>query len=492
MTHTTHACNYVDYKWADQNEARYFFNDIFIEARHIVRQHRSWFLRETKNAHLHPAVYDMMDEYRPDNWQQLLLEWPHKSETDPNRLAYTRDERAGEADKQVITTIGKYLTRHFSHAPDHLVRDLVAKYTYGGNIAILTDTAGIVHAVMNGPNSCMSKDFELRCEDGTTRHPYAVYDPALGWGMAVRREGDAILGRALVFTSPDDPDTKTFVRSYKRERDSSSHSGADEAIEIHLKGLGYEKGSRWPCGTPLRAYELRDGDYLMPYIDGGTQSVTEPDCDGLMHIDSDGDISASQTDGTAEIGGRCTCEDCGARMHEDNAHSVGYDSDRTVCDTCIDDYTHVTGRRGNDYYVPNCEAVEVGGNYYDSEYLSDNDIVQLHDGDYVRNDDAVYIESEGEYYPSESEDVCYDEYNGQYELYDNCVQLHDGDFCRKDDAWKCAATGNMYDDSTAHVTIDGEMYHPDDAPEQDDEDDADDEAAPAAEATPAPAPAITN
>ena len=105
--------------------------DTFMQAADIVHEHRAWFRRETRKYKLHPVVEAALDVCRPDDWHQLLLEWPHMAESDPARLAYTRDERSGEADRQTVTTIGKYLTRHFSEMTDHKVRDLAALYGSG-------------------------------------------------------------------------------------------------------------------------------------------------------------------------------------------------------------------------------------------------------------------------------------------------------------------------------------------------------------------------
>jgi hypothetical protein len=113
--------------WKSAYEAHQFMDYIFLQAARIVGdgahervspgnyrlvvQPREWFNQQYRRHHLHQAVFDMMTEYRyrPQDWQQLLLEWPHKSITDPNRLAYTRDERSamhgGDSDiKAVITT----------------------------------------------------------------------------------------------------------------------------------------------------------------------------------------------------------------------------------------------------------------------------------------------------------------------------------------------------------------------------------------------------
>jgi hypothetical protein len=48
------------------------------------------------------------------------------------------------------------------------------------------------------------------------------------------------------------------------------------------------------------------------------------------------------------------------------------------------------------------------------------------------------------------------------------VQLHNDEWALETDAWKCYATSDWYlHDDVEPVTVDGETYHPDDAPEQD-------------------------
>lgn len=412
---------------------------------------RAWFTREYRAHRLHPAVYELMQEYFLAGWQQLLLEWPHKSSTDPNRLAYTRDERAGEADRQVVTTIGKYLTRHFVGVPDNVIRDIVAKHTYGGSIELTHNLERMIEAVSSGPSSCMTRDFGIKCDDGQRRHPYAVYDPSLGWGMAIRTEGDEVLGRCLVWTDPDDESNRGFVRSYKRERGYSSHTGRDEAIDVYLTSLGFTRWSEWQDDTPLMEYSLSGGGYLMPYIDGGTQTV---DKDSFT-IHCNGDLQCSNTNGITNCHDH-ECEDCGAGFNDGDGYWVGRHEDRHICDSCCDDnYTYVYGRNGHQYYVHNDNYVCVGDEYYDVDYLSDNNIVELANGDYADIDDAVYVESADAYYPCDDDDVCYAEDSGRHELTEDC--------------WRCAESGNWYTDDTDCVEVDGEKYHPDNAPETNDE-----------------------
>lgn len=425
---------------------------------------REWFKQQYRRHRMHPAVGKMFELYKPADWQRVILEWPHKSITDPNRLAYTRDEKSamhdGDSDKKaVVTTIGKYMTRHWPDVPSNIIRDIVAEHTYGGSIEITTDLKRMVSVVSNGPRSCMSSSFDIECERGVERHPYAVYDPSLGWSMAVRCEGDEVLGRCLIWTDPDDADRKGYVRSYKRERSERAHSGADEAIEAHLNGQGYTKWRAWRDGSRLMKYETRRGGYLMPYIDGGTQRVHDAG-DGF-EIAEDGDYDASNTGGTINQY-EYTCEDCGAGFNDGDGYWTGVHEEHHVCDSCRDDnYTYAYSRRGNQYYINSADVIEVDGEYYHEDYLSDNGIVELHDGDYAHQDNAVYIESADEYYLHDDDAICYTEDTNEYELKDNC--------------WECTESGNWYTDGTDSVEVDGDLYHPDNAPEVDDDNGEEDE-----------------
>lgn len=436
---------------------------------------RSWFIQQHRRHTLHPAVVKMLELYKPADWQRVVLEWPHKALTDPNRLAYTRDEKSamheGDSDKKaLVTSIGKYLTRHWPDVPSDLIRDIVAQYTYGGAITITTDSKRMIEVVNGGPRSCMSNSFDIECDDGVDRHPYAVYDPSLGWSMAIRAEGDEVLGRCLIWTDPDDPAEKGYVRSYKRERDERSHSGADEAIESYLNGRGYTKWRAWRHGTPLMKYPLRRNGYLMPYIDGGVQRVTD-DGDEFT-IDDSGEFDASNTSGTINSH-EYTCEDCGAGFNDGDGYWVGIHDEHHVCDSCCNDhYTYCYSRRGNQYYIHNDDVTEVNGESYDTDYLDDNNIVELHDGEYEERDNAVWIESSDEYYHCDDEDICYAEDSNQHEL--------------KDDCWQCEESGNWYTEDTDYVEVDGDKYHPDHAPETDDETEDEDEVETAVEAEPTP------
>jgi hypothetical protein len=442
-----------------------WYDNTFLVAMQIVLCHRDWFHREVNKYRLHPSVKRLLvDDYRPRDWHQLLLEWPHVAQTDTTRLAYTRDERAGDANRQVMTTVGKYLTRHFD-LPDHIIRDAVALYAGGTDTYKLLRTVDeMVHAVNNGPHSCMcweGRDF-IRCSDGEHRHPYAAYDPQYGWHMAVRiaPNGD-IVGRALLNTYDGE---NYWVRSFGKQ-EGSSYSYTDERLEAWLKERGYVRWNYWHDGAQLAYIPIRNG-FLAPYLDGDTTHASL--YGDTLTIDESGDYEMRNTDGTPDQQGRFTCPDCGERCNEDDMRSVGYHGDHTVCESCVDsDYTYVTGRRGEDYYVPNGDAVEADGDWYDSDYLDDNDIVELANGDYAHTNNAVRCDDDDEWYHIDDSDIIHCEYDDKCHHINNCVETVDHGWVHEDDAWQCEGSDRYYSDSTDYVIVDGGKYHPDHTPAQD-------------------------
>jgi hypothetical protein len=439
----------IQYVWYSERES-------FVRKRFEQYNGRDWHTYLQARHDFHPAVWEAINHARPIDWHQLVLEYPHKAESDTNRLAYTRDERAGEADKQTVTTIGKYLMRHFD-LPDHTVRDIVAKHTCNDTMKFVHSMDEMVNGVQNGPHSCMRWENRsgVTCRDGIRRHPYEVYDPKYGWHMALRVDANGIInGRALCVT---DDEISYWVRSYKR---GDSYSYTDEVLEAWLKAQGYEKRSEYREGQKLALYPT-SGAFLAPYIDGDERRVVQHS-DHLC-VSCDGDFDCDETGGQPGHNG-CTCDDCGDRISEGEGDWVHIHEETHVCDSCIDDYTYAVSRRGNHYYIRNAEVVAVGEDWYDVNYLSDNEIITLEDGEYAHQDDAVYVESAGEYYLNDDDRIVCDR-DGNWQLVDDCQQLADNTWALEHECWCCAGSGNWYlNDEDDYVEIDGEQYHPDHAP----------------------------
>jgi hypothetical protein len=84
--------------------------------------------------------------------------------------------------------------------------------------------------------------------------------------------------------------------------------------------------------------------------------------------------------------------------------------------------------------------------YYDEDYLDDNEIVCLENGDYESLDNAVEVS--GEWYHVDDERITRAEDTDEYALTADC--------------WQCAESGNMYtDDCEDYTEYEGERYHDD-------------------------------
>jgi hypothetical protein len=450
-----------------EREVRYTPDGIRFAEPYIARPARQWHQREQERYPLHPIVRKALRMSRPDDWQLLLLQWPHESMTDKMRLAYTRDERSGEADRQVVTSIGKYLFAHFSSLPDHAIRDLVALAS-NSECKFVHTTAEMIYHLHKGPKSCM-----VWGDADVDTHPYRTYDPALGWHMAIRVfDGDTV-GRALCNT--DAEGQKYFVRTYKK-CPNGGYSNADETLAAWLKAEGYLHYSEYPDGTRLKYIKSSrySDDFIAPDLDGGNQRVDikwEEGQPSYLFVSECGDFTCNQTDGTTEESGGVECNDCGNNFDEGDGIWTGVDEDHLVCSGCGDNnYRYAYTRNGRQRYIheDDCEYVEGWDEYVDNNYLSDNNIVRLENGDLMDESDTVEID--GEYYDNDDERIVFCEHEEMYRLIRECIELHDGTWALESESWKCHATSDWYLSSAVEpVVVDGETYHPDDAPEQDED-----------------------
>jgi hypothetical protein len=422
------------------------------------REARRWITREIQRYKMHDVIRATVMLARPYDWHQMLLEWPHVSQGDKSKIAYTQNEVKGQRDIQTVTSVGKYLNRHFD-LPDHIIRDLVSRYGTASQFKLVHTTAEMIYHLHRGPQSCMvwGEDRGVRCADGVTRHPYETYDPKFGWHMAVRVEGDATMGRALCMTKPDGH--KYFVRSYLRPSNTSSYSQTDDGMENWLQEQSYSKHSSWDDGEKL-AYHPAQDNFVAPYLDGGEKRVTINAGAGAIVVDSDGEYACDQTGGCPtyededENSFECAC--CGDNTDDDDGYWVERGEDVRVCESCLNhEYQYVYGRRGNQYHVHENNAVYVESNseHYDEDYLNDNNIVQLENGEYEQMEEAIEIN--GDWYSIDDDRICRFEDTDEYGL--------------TEDGWQCVTSCNWYtDDCTDWVEIKGERYHKDNAPETDD------------------------
>ena len=435
---------------------------------HTVLSRICYFNRDNwKIEGTHPAVETALKKFgMPKHLASMVLEQPQLA-TDRVRVAYVRNEAKrtahyNEPDENkhlTATSVAKYLTRHWPHIKSDEIRNVAGMHT--AHYSILTNLDDMVDAVQNCTAYTCMKDDDFD-EDRCDAHPYRVYDPKYGWKLAIiKNDNGDITGRALLL---DFKDRKIFVRTYG-VADSNGMTQSDPGLHAWLEMQGYTYQTYWPEGCKFAKISSSSGDHLAPYLDPGAATIAHGDarnvrdCGTYLERDDSGDYKWDNTDGTPDQteDNSVYCEDCDTSVDPDDVTYTGRYEDHCVCERCLDrNYTYAIGRGGDSYYVDDNDAVNVSGQAYDNDYLSDNNINTLHDGDYAHDDDCVYVESEQEYYhvddiaskESSLGTVVYIEEDSEYELRENAkwctwrkewikesyaIEVADGDHVHEDD-----------------------------------------------------------
>ena len=417
----------------------------------VLKQEYPWYVAlAEKFPHLHPIVVKAIEIAPPDTLESMVFERPHVSEKDALRLAYTRNHDHGERDVQTVTSLGKYIRARFSTLSDHQIRDLVAlNVPESVTFKLVHTLEEMIHHLEEGPDSCM-----LQGQDtDTEHHPYRTYNPEFGWHMAVRLVNGVTKGRALCCKDTrHEHDYKQFVRTYALN-EGSGYSQADHALEAWLKDeQGYSHNCSWSGYKLAKLRREHNGDYVAPFLDGDCKDV---DVYGeyLMIVD-DGEYRCDNTNGTMEENNKVACECCSDSCDEDDMTYVE-DVEGRVCSHCLDHhFAYAYSHRGRREYV-RCEHVMwYKDDAYHNDYLDDNEMVILHDGELCPMDDAIYIDSESEYYACGDEAVI-TRADDESDIIDNCW------YCELSKQWysddDSDKARDLADGRTAHIdNIDGE------------------------------------
>lgn len=388
----------------------------------ILYRTRYWHRREQLAACLHPEIRLLIEQYPAPDLAPIIdlcAQWPHVSDKDATKVAFTENDTKGEQDRQTLTTFGRYVRKFYSPyvISDHALRDIATKCR-PDRMAFTTDGDEIYEAVTHGPPSCMSDADKWDCYD---EHPYRVYTAELGWRLAVRYGADnTVQGRCWV-------NNDSFVRSYKK-CPQGGYSHSDETLEKWLRDQGIEKVGSWSAvNARIEIIQTKNRwgnpSIVAPYLDGHADRVDE---DGYIVDDSE-DTSyyrCCNTNGhSEELQDNCRyeCSHCG-EMHSEYTYEnegvhVGRYGDNWVGPCCENEYTRVYGRRGDEYHISNDDAILAeDGCYYDPDYLSDNDIVMVTMGksaDLYMHRGYVFIDEDGEVWDTEDPECPSNESEGE-------------------------------------------------------------------------------
>jgi len=376
----------------------------------------SWIGRERHR--IYSGVYKRI----PWNIELPPHHFPHCSELDKSKLAFTPSDKHGRADRQTQIKPGKYLRKYTSY-PDHIIEELQAdwKATFCRVLAITNDEREMMLVYKGGPNSCMSAGHGFD-ENNWPTAVYCAGDLSIAYFGSI----DNAIARTIVW-----PDKQIYSRKIYGDRstlisllDDKGYSGMPHRDPI------------WQGAKLLR--REYGNKFLMPYLDIGPGVI---DCGDHFRIGNDDDIDYScfGLDGSIPNG---SCECCG-NSYLDIVRRCN-DDQNLWCDKCIE-----SGGEGNE--CANCyeRVSDDDSMYYDGEYYCSDCHDEL----------TVYCERCEEYRSRDDSQRV-----GDYIWCDDCVSYH---------SWNCEGCAEHFPIEENHTEYEGELYCNDCAPDYipDDDDD---------------------
>lgn len=385
----------------------------------------------------------------------------HVSQENPNMVAYIQTPDKLKRDISTATKPGRYLKTYFGEVlSDEQIKKWAerheAKYSTEllKNVQISQDPDMWEWVYENGQGytSCMTYNRDGRHLNSRMcgpNHPVRSY--------AHPRSDLAIA--YLPTTSKPFPDHKAAARTIVNiETKEYVRIYGDERLGNALELMGYTHNAACMRGQPIAMREYTDGEYIVPYIDGGFGLDIEGDHfiitpGGTYDGDSASGIIYART-ATVE----CGC--CGNDIAESDSKHIealeGY-----ICSDCLDEYyCFACTRRGRQIWTRKDDAIycESDGEWYDAQYYTDHNIDYCErSGNYYHIDELCLVDSEyiHKSYCTELDERHYDD---SYALdrdtlvtvdnkrihRDDAVQTVDGDDIYEGDAVKCYITGGTY------------------------------------------------
>jgi hypothetical protein len=411
---------------------------------------------------IEPRILDIKQKFKSGEWEKLdwvkyglidtdklnridnlfSLHNVHYSLMSPMLIAYYPNLDHFRQGREVRTKLGKYLTQFKEEIQlnDLEIKSITEAHTarvqaqQGWEVRFIesTDGTGWVNIYGQGErfNSCMTNSKAVQV--------YAHEKSVLK--LAYMLEGGSVIARAIVRTQNNWDDTgdasKGYIRVYP---DPNGHAEGRFMLDT-LKNLGYEKQTNLN-GCLLTAIQHADDDdvFMSPYIDygnGGNQTGEPENIDGKTYIViGNGEYDLANTGGWTSNVETWNCDECGDEVDEDDIEYVE-DADRHVCNDCLsNDYTYVYGRNGDQYYVHHDNAIYASDEYYDSNYLSENDIYPCEASDEYYHIDDLVNTSMGFIHESYAKRLDYEDSEGNnYAHEDDIHELSNGKLCHSNDA----------------------------------------------------------
>lgn len=248
-------------------------------------------LREQRR--MSDGTYTLLPEWFPVHGMMYVHLAMEERRRYQGYVAYSPDDTYLAEDRQLVLPCNTYLARHHTDLPPETISALTQRlvaHVIGVTYEVTGNTDKIyeayrVDAMRNessSSESCMKYSF-----GGRDVHPCNVYGDGASLHLAIGRDRNGTpVSRAVVCTK-----RRVFVRVY----------GISETFQqglIHwLENNDYERDDGFnECTIKRLPYPGRRGSYIMPYIDGSEQCVTEYN-EKLWVISDDGDYEAAVTGG---------------------------------------------------------------------------------------------------------------------------------------------------------------------------------------------------
>lgn len=261
------------------------------------------------------------------------LLFPHGAIRDALKIAFTPTAEYGRSDRQVVTTLGKFLTKYYADRFSAAeIRDFTTAWRdyHGTDDVMWARTSDEIERVYlnSAVTSCMSHKVEEGCYRTGGIMPVRAYGGGETPVAYLWREGRAV-SRTLI----NEP-KKHWLRIF-----------GDDLLRVKLEKLGYTQGSLEGAKILKIPY---GGGWVVPYIDGDAQCVREiPNDDKHLMVDCGGYCTSAN--GFVAEGGEESdmrqCMDC-EDEYEDNDMNYSHFHDDYVCRNCIDNngWTHALSR----------------------------------------------------------------------------------------------------------------------------------------------------
>ena len=376
------------------------------------------------------------------------------SYSDRSKISYLKGDRIPENEdllydtyyresKAYHTKIGKLLSDNISQYDVQRISKIMYTRESEFNLSI---TDKICHYYnennysqdhgINGQlhNSCMrydSLESAIRLYENMGNHKVQL--------LIVLDHNDLLIARALLWHDVDyNNDKIKYLDRIYSANDNVSQLLSDYADQNGILKYGESHGE-------LRVNIDIDGDDYIPYFD----TFNHYSHSGYLSS-TYADIEFSSTEGESmnDIDSQ-ECYECNSRFDRDDLFY-------SECDNC-----HYCGDCGiwiDDYVYNINQCVQVNDTWYHKE--SDKIVYSEHQQEYLESENAIYIDSENDYFDSDSNDIVYSEYNGDYMLLENATysEYHE-DYFDRDDVIYSKFHEDYFLDSDSGIVV--SKYHDD-------------------------------